>query len=159
MIKKILYWIMVVVIVAGAVYSYNKVGFGRSTAMMFQVVFGDAGSMGGPGGGRPPMGPDMRGGQATGAPPEGVLSQGQSGERGFQGGPPLQGNMEGRRPNFQPGGEGGQRPQGDMRPGGAPGGIISLRNVIPYTFIFAFFVMLTYVVERTIRKISRSRSA
>jgi hypothetical protein len=158
MIKKILYWIIVVVIVAGAVYSYNKVGFGRSTAMLFQVVFGDSSSMGGPGGGRPPMGANMQGAQPPGMPPEGGLRQGQSGESGFRGGPPIQGNMEGQRPNFQPGGEGGQRPQGDMRPGGGPGGIISLRNVIPYTFIFAFFVLITGIIDRTIRKISQSRS-
>jgi len=146
MIKKILYWVMVVVIVVGAVYSYNKVGFGRNTAMLFQTAFGDATSMGGPGGG--PAG----GGQAPGVRPEGGPGQASSGEGGSQGRPAMEGAGEQQRPNFQPGGAGGARPQGDMKMGGGPGGIISVRNVIPYAFILAFFVLITCIIEKTIRR-------
>lgn len=148
MIKKILYWIIVVVIVVGAVYSYNKVGFGRKSAMLFQMAFGDANGMAGPGG-APPIG-----GRGPGMPPVGASGQGVTPEgTGFQGGPPAQGSVEGQGRGFQPGGEsGGRPPQGNG--GGGPGGIISVRNVIPYTFIFAFFVLITCVIEKTIRRVN-----
>jgi hypothetical protein len=148
MIKKALYWIIVVVIVGGAVYSYQKVGFGRKTAMLFQTAFGDANSMGGPGGGPPGggRGPEMNQGQAPG----------QGGE--LQGGQQAQGGAENQGRGFQPGGEqGGRPPQGGGpggRPGGGPGGgIISVRNVIPYTFIFAFFALFTCVIENFINRL------
>jgi hypothetical protein len=139
MLKRILYWVMVVVIVVGSVYSYNKLGFGRKTAMLFQVAFGDAANMGGPGGARP----------------EGRPGQIASGEGGFQGGQQVQGNVPGQRPDFQPGGEAGGRPPQGMGKGGGPGGgTISVKNVIPYTFIFAFFVLITCVIEKSIRRFS-----
>jgi hypothetical protein len=137
MIKKIFYWVMIVVIVGGAVYSYNKVDFGRKTAMLFQMAFGDATSMAGPGGG-PPGGARGPGGD-HGQPP--------------QGGQQAQGGVEGQNRGFQPGGgeQAGRPPQG-MGPGGGPGGsIISVRNVIPYTFIFAFFVLIVCVIEKSIK--------
>jgi hypothetical protein len=161
MIKKILYWIMVVVIVAGAVYSYQKVGFGRKIAMLYQVT---SGNMAGPGGGPPGRG------QQLGTSPEG----------GFQRQPPMQGGAEGQSPNFQPGGEGGQRGnfppggEGGQRPnfqpggrqGGPPQGMgqggswyrMSVRNILPYTFILAFFVLITCVIEKTIKRVFYSNS-
>jgi hypothetical protein len=145
MLKRILYWVMVIVIVGGAVYSYNKLGFGRKTAMLFQVAFGDAANMGGPGGGP--------GGQAPGARPEGGPGQIAPGEGGFQGGQQGQENVQGQRPNFKPGNEaGGRPPQGPGRGSGPGGGIISVRNVIPYTFILAFFALITCVIEKSIRR-------
>jgi hypothetical protein len=166
MIKKILYSLMVVIIVVGAVYSYNKVNFGRNTAMLFQVLFGDASSMGP--GGRPPM--DGNRGEGSAMRPEGGPGWGSSGEGAFQRKQP-QGNTEGQRPDFpqggerrqmpafQPGGEGGQRPQGNMRRGGGPGGIISLKNVIPYAFIFSFFVLITCRIEGFVRRAFYSKSS
>jgi hypothetical protein len=153
MIKKILYWIIVVAIVCGAVYSYNKVGFGRKTAMLFQVAFGDANSMGGPGGGQ------QMGGRGPGMRPEGAPSQGGApGGEGFQRTPPAQGGIEGKSRGSQPpgGDSGGRPPQGPG--GGGPGGsIISIRNVIPYAFIFAFFVLITCVIEGSIKAFGRNR--
>ena len=166
MIKKILYALMVVIIVVGAVYSYKKVGFGRNTAMLFQVIFGDASSMGP--GGRPPMDGNRDGGPVM--RPEGGPGRGSSGEGTFQG-KQLQGKPEGQSPNFtqggergqmptfQPGSEGGRRPQGNIKTGGGPGGIISLRNVIPYAFIFSFFVIITCLIEGFIRRAFYSKSS
>jgi hypothetical protein len=153
MIKKILYWIIVVVIVGGAVYSYNKVGFGRKTAMLFQVAFGDANSMGGPGGG-PPMG-----GRGPGVRPEGAPGQGGASRGGeFQGSPPSQGGAEGQNRGSQPpGGQPGERPRQGMEGGGPGGSMISVRNVIPYAFIFAFFVLITCVIERSISAFRMNR--
>jgi hypothetical protein len=148
MIKKILYWIIVVVIVAGAVYSYSNVGFGRKTAMLFQIVFSDPSSMANSGGG-PPMGgrgPGMGPGESTG-------QGGAPGGGGFQGGLPAQASAGGQSRGFQPGGESGGRPPQGMGPGRGPGGqIISVRNVIPYAFIFSFFVLITCVIEKSVRR-------
>jgi hypothetical protein len=148
MIKKILYWIMVIAIVVGAVYSYQKVGFGRKIAMLYQLTSGD---MTGPGGGRPPMG----GGQ-PGMGPEGGQGQVSPGQSGAQGPRQMQGNMEGRRPDFQPGGRQGGPPQG-MGPGGS-WYRMSVRNILPYTFILAFFVLMTCVIEKTIKRVFYSKS-
>jgi hypothetical protein len=170
MIKKILYWIMVVVIVAGAVYSYQKVGFGRKIAMLYQVT---SGNMAGPGG------PPGRG-QAPGVGSEGGHGQGTSVEGSFQRQPPMQGSADGTSPNFQPAGEGGQRGnfppggEGGQRPNFQPGGRqgappqgmgpggswyrMSVRNIIPYTFILAFFVLITCVIEKTTKRVFYSNS-
>lgn len=146
MIKKILYWIIVVLIVGGAVYSYNKVGFGRKTAMLFQTAFGDPSSMGGPGGGRP------MDGRGPGVRPEGASGQGGAPGGGeFKGSPPAQGGGEGQNRGSQPpGGQSGGRPSQGPGGGGPGGSIISVRNVIPYTFILAFFVLITCVIEKSI---------
>lgn len=196
MIKKILYWLMVLVIVVGAVYSYNKVGFARKTAMVFQTIFGEDGAMGP--GGRPPMGRNMQEGQGPGMPPDGERGQFQPGEGGRQGAPQVmeqntqggqapgitpegvQGQYQqvegasqgipqtgqsmqgGQAPVFQGGERGRMAPQGGMnRAGGpvGPGGVISLREVIPYTFIFAFFVLITCMIEGTVKRFFRSKSA
>jgi len=142
MIKKILYWVMIVVIVGGAVYSYSKVDFGRKTAMLFQMAFGDANSMAGPGGG-PPGGARGPGGDHGQPPGQGGVTQG---------GQQVQGGVEGQNRGFQPGGEQGGRPPQGMGKGGGPGGsLISVRNVIPYTFIFAFFVLIVCVIEKSIK--------
>jgi len=146
MIRKISYWIMVVVIVGGAVYSYSKVDFGRRTAMLFQMVLGDSNSMAGPGGG--PQGGGRGPGMNPGQPPG---QNGAQGNGGSQGGPQVQGGAENQARGFQPGSEqGGRPPQGMGKGGGPGGGIISVRNVIPYTFIFAFFVLITCVIEKSI---------
>jgi hypothetical protein len=135
MIKKILYGVMVVIIVGGAVYSYSKVEFGKKTAMLFQIVLGDANSMGGPGGVRPPREQNTGDGHAQGFRPEGGPGQAPSGERG------------------------GRPPQGMGRDGGPGGRIISVNKVIPYTFIFAFFILLTCVIEKTIKRGFYSKSS
>jgi hypothetical protein len=133
MIKKILYWIIFVVIVVGAVYSYSEVGFGRKTAMLFQVSFGDANSMGVHGEGRPPTGQNLGSGQAPNFRPEGGPGQGPFGERG------------------------GRPPQGLEKGGGPGGGIISVNKVIPYAFILAFFTLMTCVIEKTIKRVFYSK--
>ena len=159
MLKKILYAVMIIVIVSGAVYSYKKVGFGRKIGMLFQTAFGDANNMGGPGG-RPPMGGDMEGRQRPGYRPGGEGDQSQSWEGGSQGPPQMQGSMEGRqRPDFRQGGERGGRPPQGMGRGPGPGGIISLREVIPYTFILAFFIMITRLTETFIKRRFGSKSS
>lgn len=206
MIKKILYWIMVVVMVAGAVYSYQRVGFGRKLAMLYQLATGNTamvgpggappggGQMGnrpvvgppgmGPGGEQgqmqtgemryqpPQMGENLQGGQMPDMPSEGGQGQAPNGQSGSQGQIPMRGSSEGQLLNFQPGGEGGPRSNfqpGDRR-GGSPGGMrpgfggggwykISVRNILPYTFILAFFALITFVIEDCIKRFSRSKSA
>jgi hypothetical protein len=182
MIKKILYWIMVIVIVICAVYSYQNVQFGRKLSMLYQLASGNAAGPGGApqGGGQPGMRP---GGPQQGMMPDGERGQIQPGQTGSQPpqmrqnmqegqSPSTQGNTQGQPPNFQPGSEGGQRgnfqpvgreggPQGGG-PGGPPGGSwykLSLRNIGPYTFILAFFVLITCVIEKSIGRFSRSKSA
>jgi hypothetical protein len=145
MIKKILYCVIVVAIVGGAVYSNSNVGFGRKAIMLFQMAFSDKISMAGPGGGQP------MGGRGPGMRPEGTPDQGVRGA-GFQGGPPAQGGAQGQGPGFQPGSESsGRPPQGVGRGGGPGGSLISVRNVIQYTFIFAFFVLITSVIDKSLR--------
>jgi len=132
--------------------------------------------MGGPGGAPP------GGGQPPGNRPEGIQGRGPDGEGSFQGRPPTQGGAEGQTLNLQPGGEGGQRPdfqaggEGGQRgnfqpggreggppgggPGGPPGGSwykVSLRNVGPYTCILAFFVLITCVIEKSIKRFSHKK--
>ena len=60
--------------------------------------------------------------------------------------------------------EGGRRGHGPSRAKGmhgkpGMGKIISLRNVIPYTFILAFFILVTRVLDVSIRKTLKSRSS
>jgi len=161
MIKKILYCLMVLIIVVGAEYSYSKVGFARKTAMMFQVVFGDASTMGP--GGRPPMGANIKEGQIPGTPPGGARGQFPPGDVGRQGTPQgiEQGDQGGQTPGFQGGERGGTPPKGGINraggPGG-PGGVISLTEVILYTFIFAFFVLITCIIDGAIKRLFLSKS-
>jgi len=148
MIKKIIYLALVIFIIVGAVYSYNKVDFGQKTAMLFKVVFsGDEGMRGAPGG-RPPQG---------GAPP----SMGGTGES--QSRPDFRPDIHnsdgsqqpqpGFRPDMPRGRGPGSGPPGEMRGGQPPGRkLIALQNVIPYAFILAFFVLITRFVELIIRK-------
>jgi len=164
---------MVIIIVSGAVYSYKKVEFGRKLSMVYQLATGKMSGPGGapPGGGRQPPGNRSEGGQVRGA----------GGERDFQGQPPMRGSAEGWAPNMQPGREGGEwggerpggltgqklqreigRPGGAGGPAGSPGGSwykISLRNIVPYTFILAFFTLITYVTEKSIKRFYTSKSA
>ncbi len=155
MLKKILTAVLFIALAAGTVYSWQRVDFSRKTAMFFQVVFGDQTSMGGPGG-RPPMGENRGGDMSRQQPPNG-WQQG----RGSQGAPsaalsPRVGDENGNAPDFgqrQPGG----RPPGGGGPGRGPGGNVSLGNVAKYTVIMAFFVMFTCLLDRSLRKLSRSR--
>ena len=168
--KKILYSVLVVVIVVGAGYSYKKVDFGRKTTIFFEMNFGDGGATGrfpGPPGGM------MRGPRPGG---EGALSPPNI-ER-FPGRPPMgRGGEEASRrpgspPGFRPGGDGDFRRAKGMRmsPGGGgprgnmnmwrnpmTGEIISMKDVILYSFILAFFVMITRFLDLLCRKVFRSR--
>ena len=190
--KIILYWIMVAAIVTGAVYSYQKVQFGRKIAMLYQLATGNT-AMGGPGG-APPRGGQMGmpGGQQQGMVPggtqidtqgqsqqgwnmqggqpaissEGAQGQVPSGEGGIQDALQMGQNMQGSRPDFQQGGRQGGPPggRGAGGPGGGgPGGgkwyKISLRNVGPYTCLLAFFVLITCIIDKGIKKISCKKSA
>jgi hypothetical protein len=188
-IKIILYWIMVAAIVTGTVYSYQKVQFGRKIAMLYQLATGNTamGGPGGgqpgmrPGGPQQGMRPGGEQGQMqpgqTGSQPQEMgqsMQEGQapSAQGTTQGQPQMQGNAQGQFPGFQPGGEGGQR--GNFQPGGREGGPpgggpggppggswykISLRNVGPYTCILAFFVLITCVIEKSMKRFSRKKSA
>jgi hypothetical protein len=132
MIKKILCLALVIFIIVGAVYSYNKVDFGQKTAMLFKVVFsGDEGMRGAPGGGPPQGGP----------PPA-------------MGGPWQSPSRPGFRPNMAQGPGPGYGPPREMRGGQQPPSkkLISLQNIIPYAFILVFFVLITRFVELIIRK-------
>ena len=169
MLKKILYSVLVVVIVVGAAYSYKKVDFGRKTAIFFERNFGDGGAMG-----RSPGSPDgmmrkSRPGRERGLRPPNM--------EGSPARPPMEGTGEeasgrpGLPPGSQPGGEGDfRRARGKGKPpggGGARGNmsmwrdprtgeIISVREVIPYSFILAFFVMITRFLDLFCRKVFRS---
>jgi len=156
--KIILYWIMVAAIVTGAVYSYQKVQFGRKIAMLYQMATGNT-AMGGPGGG-PPGGGQMdmgRGGQ-PGMRSEGGQRQFPGGEGGTQGPPQMGQDIQGGRPDFQEGGRQGG-PPGGMGPGGSKWYKISLRNVGPYTCLLVFFILITCIIENCIKRFSRSESA
>ena len=129
--NKILYITLVVIIVIGAVYSYNKLDFGGKTTIFFKIAFGDPDTMR-----MPPKKP----------PPANM------GE--FK---PPEGGQEGR---VMKGGRGGHEPPGGKVKRGKPGmgKIIYLGNVIPYTFLLAFFILITRVLDVAIRKTIRSRS-
>lgn len=130
--NKVFYIILVVVIVVGAFYSYRRLDFGRKTAVFFKIAFGDENTMM-----RIPPKKQPPGGMDEFRPPEG----------GYEGRA-----IEGRR-----GSHGTPRGKGAHgRPG--MGKIISLRNVIPYAFILAFFILITRVLDVSIRKIIRARS-
>jgi len=181
MLKKILYVLMVVVIVAGAVYSFQKVGFARKTAMFFQAWLGDGAAMG-PGGGHQMGGQPGQGGTQQGQMPgQGGTQQAMPGQGGTQqampgqaqqsgseqaqpegtagqvsaegrGTPPAGGGQSG----MQEGGNRGNGPPGGMK-GGPGGGYVSLRNVWQYAFIFAFFTLIAQVLDGAVRKRSRKK--
>lgn len=162
MLKKIIYFIMVIVIVVGAVISYKQLDFGNKTAILFKIVFGDQTQMmqrpkfppfpGGPGQGefKPPQGFEgrQRGefGKGRGEFMQGRGEFGNHGGPGFQG-PPMMGKG---MPGFQgpPGGKG-------MRGKPGMGKTISLAKVIPYFFILAFFILATRVIDVTIRRVKK----
>lgn len=152
MLKKVLYSILFIVLAAGAVYSYQKVDFGRKTAMFFQVAFGSGPEMGrGPGG--PPMGENRGGEMSRPAQPSEQAS-----DTDFQGAPPAmgEGGERGAPPNFQQEGNRGSGPPGGGMDRG-PGSVISLGNVIAYTLILAFSVFIIRLLDRFIVKYSRSK--
>ena len=131
--KRIMYILLVVVIVTGAVYSYKRVDFGGKTTIFFKIVFGDENMM-------------MK------MPPK-VPMQGEEGA--FK--PPPDFRVERKAP-LRPGGRDDHGPPKRKGMHGKPGmgKIISLRNVIPYTFILAFFILITRVLDVSIRKTLKS---
>ena len=137
MMKKILFIVLVIVIVAGAGYSYKKLDFGGKTTILFKIAFGDQSKVM-----RPPPKLPPQGGKGDLKPPEGF--------KGSQG------------PEFKPApGRRGQGPPpgGKGRPGKpGMGKIIYLGNVIPYFFILAFFILITRVLDVFIRKVVRFNS-
>jgi hypothetical protein len=140
MLKKIIYFIMVIVIVVGAVISYKQLDFGNKTAILFKIAFGDQTQMmqrpkfppfaGGPGQGefKPPQGFEGR--------QRGEFGKGR-GELGNHGGPGFQGPPGGKGMHVKPG----------------MGKTISLAKVIPYFFILAFFILATRVIDVSIRRV------
>jgi hypothetical protein len=132
MLKKIIYLALVIIIVAGAAYSYKKVDFRQKTAMLyFSLGFGSedgTGALNGPPGGK------------KGFPPGGK-----------KGPPPTLSATQGTAP------PGGTIPQGErsMLRNPRTGKLISLNDVIAYTFILAFFVMVTRFLDLFIRKVCR----
>ena len=131
-----MYVVLVIVIVTGAVYSYGRVDFGGKTAIFFRIVFGDESTMMK----MPPKSP-VQGEEGAFEPP-----------RGFRGE---------RKAPLRPGAKGDHGPPGRKGMHGKPGmgKIVSLRNVIPYAFILALFVLVTRVLDVSIRKMLRSRSS
>ena len=130
--NKILYIVLVVVIVAGAVYSYKHLDFGGKTIIFFKIAFGDETTM-------------MR--MPRKKPPSGKIGDSRPTEEGHEG-RAIEG---GRRGSGPPGAKG-------MHGKPGMGKIISLRNVIPYAFILAFFILVTRVLDVSIRKTLRARS-
>jgi hypothetical protein len=67
---------------------------------------------------------------------------------------PMEDKMEStRRHDFRSGRGQGERPHGNMRMVEGPDGFISLRKVIPDTFILTFFIMITRLTELFIKRI------
>ena len=162
MLKKLLYTVLFVVLASGAVYSWQKVDFNRKTAMFFQVVFGGENSMGGPGG-RPPRG-DIRRGDMSHPQPWSGQAMGAESQAAQSGLPQMMGkggDRWGIPSDFKRRGHPGERfaRHGGPRGGGEPGGYVSLGKVAKYTIIMAFITMLTILVDRGVRGISRSRKA
>ena len=124
--NKILYTLLVVVIVTGAVYSYKRLDFGGKTTIFFKIAFGDRDIM--------RMLPKK--------PPPSDSSEFRSPE----------GAKEDR---VMRGGRGDQGPPKARGRGGKPGmgKIIYLGNVIPYAFILSFCILITRVFDAAIRKI------
>jgi len=141
--NKILYIVLVVVIVVGAVYSYKRLDFGGKTTIFFKIAFGDQNTMMRIPPKKPPPG-DM----GTFKPPEG-------GHEGRA----IQKERGGREGRLREGGRGGHGPPRGKGKRGKPGmgKIIYLGNVIPYAFILAFFILITRVLDVSIRKTLRSR--
>ena len=139
MAKKILYSVIIIVIVVGAVISYKQLDFGGKTSIFFKIVFGDQSQMMN----MPRKIPPFQGGQGAFKPPEGF----QGGHRGeFR---------PGRGGNFENNGKSGfQEPPMGKRGHGKPGmgKTISLAKVIPYFFILAFFALATRVIDRLIKR-------
>lgn len=136
-----MYGVLVAGIITGAVYSYKFLDFGGKTTIFFKIVAGDQNMM--------RMPPKPAPGNADFRPPE-----------GFRGG---------ERREFRPGAErfghpGEQGAHGPFRGKGmhgkpGAGNIISLRNVIPYAFILAFFILVTRALDVSIRKKQRVGSS
>jgi hypothetical protein len=143
MLKKIIYFVVVIAIVVGAVISYKQVDFGGKTAILFKIVFGDQAQMM-----QRPKFPPFQGGQAQGEfkPPQGFEGRHKGefgpgrGEFGNHGGPGFQGPpMMGKGMHGKPG----------------MGKTISLAKVIPYFFILAFFILATRIIDIAIRRVKK----
>jgi hypothetical protein len=131
--NRILYIFLLVFIGIGAVYSYRQLDFGRKTTIFFKIAFGDENTM-------------MR--MPPKKPPAGEMG-------GFT---PPNGRHEDSSIEGERGGYGPPRAKGiNGKPG--MGKIISLRNVIPYTFILAFFILIARILDLVIRKIKRAVSS
>jgi hypothetical protein len=140
--RKVIYAVLVAVIVTGAVYSYKSLDFGGKTTILFKIVSGDQDMMMR----RPPKLPP--GGTSAFKPPE-----------GFRGGQHDEFTRpDGVGPPGEQGVQGLSRGKGMHGKPGA-GKIISLRNVIPYAFILAFFILVTRVLDVSIRKRLQVRSS
>ena len=131
--NKVFYTILVVVIVAGAVYSYKRLDFGGKTAIFFKIAFGDENTLRR----MPPK-----------KPPQGEMGD----FRSPRGGHEERGIKGGRRGDGPPRGN-------EMRGKPGMGKIISLRNVIPYAFILAFFILVTRVLDVSVRKALKRRTS
>ena len=141
MLKKIIYLVLVIVIVAGAAYSCKTLNFIQKTTMLYYAMgFGNEGGTGelqGPPGGK-----------------KGFPSPG-----GKKGPPPAQAGLSSAGATGSPAGV--SIPQGErsMLRNPRTGKLISLNEVISYTFILVFFAMVTRFLDVFIRKIYRSGSS
>ncbi len=143
MLKRILYYLIVIVIVVGAVISYKQLDFGNKTAIMFRILFGDQTQMM-----QRPKFPPFQAGQGQGEfkPPAGFEGRprGEFGQGRGDFGPP-------KGPGFQ-----GPPMMGKgMRGKPGMGKTISLVKVIPYFFILAFFILATRVIDLSIRRVKK----
>jgi hypothetical protein len=155
MLKKIIYFVVVIAIVVGAVISYKQLDFGGKTAILFKIVFGDQSQMM-----QRPMFPPFPGGPGQGEfkPPQGFEGRHRGefgpghGEFGKNGGPGFQGP-----PMMGKGMPGFQGPPGGKGMNGKPGmgKIISFAKVIPYFFILAFFILATRVIDLAVRRVKK----
>jgi hypothetical protein len=150
MLKKIIYFVVVIAIAVGAVISYKQVDFGNKTAILFKIVFGDQAQMMQMG----PKGGPFPGGKVQGEfkAPQGFEGRNR-GEFGPGRGEFRQGRGEfgnHRDPGFQgpPGGKG-------MHGKPGMGKTISLAKVIPYFFILSFFILATRVIDLAVRRVKK----
>ena len=140
MLKKILLTVLFVGLGTGAVYYWQNVNFSQKTERFFTVAFGDQSTMGNAAKGSRPMG-ENRGGAPSGQEAPAMMAQ--SGQKGAP-------------PDAAQGGQPGATQQ-QARGQKGPTSLVSLGLVGKYTVIMAFFVMLTYLLDRWILRIKRSR--
>jgi hypothetical protein len=136
---------------AAAIYSYDRLSFGRRTAAFFNVALGGQVGEARPGGGPPQsgrgvgrMGAGPVGPVAGGAPPAGADAS--------------DGQVAATRTTAGESPSGNQRRPGDGRGRGSATGV-SMTHVLQYAAIMAFVTMLTVLTDRWFQTLLRPARA